>query len=66
MWGGDLPGTINLLQQLPERKAQGDVLLSFPGVVRPIEFKKKEDASGKEGARHCGTCVRFSGVDTGI
>ncbi|MBK0127426.1 hypothetical protein IAE30_27145 [Pantoea sp. S61] len=49
--GNVLPGSVNLLQQTPEDKALGDVLLSFPGTLRLIEFKSASSRSGKEEAR---------------
>lgn len=49
--GHVLPASVNLLQQTPEDKALGDVLLSFPGTLRLIEFKTAENRSGKEAAR---------------
>lgn len=50
--GNVLPASVNLLQQTPEDKALGDVLLSFPGTLRLIEFKSSANRSGKEEARH--------------
>lgn len=50
--GGDvLPASVNLLQQTPEDKALGDVLLSFPGTLRLIEFKSAANRSDKEETR---------------
>lgn len=49
--GQVLPASVNLLQQTPEDKALGDVLLSFPGTLRLIEFKSAANRSGKEAAR---------------
>ncbi len=46
-----LPASVNLLQQTPEDKALADVLLSFPGTLRLIEFKSADNRSGKETAR---------------
>ena len=46
-----LPASVNLLQQTPEDKALGDVLLSFPGTLRLIEFKSTSNRSDKEEAR---------------
>lgn len=43
--------SINLLQQTPMDKSLGDVLLEFPGVMRIIEFKQKNNKSGKEERR---------------
>ncbi|MHC2598965.1 hypothetical protein ACVLVH_004648 [Kluyvera sp. 1366] len=49
--GDVLPASVNLLQQTPEDKALGDVLLSFPGTLRLIEFKSAANRSDKEAAR---------------
>ncbi|WGK59955.1 hypothetical protein [Pantoea sp. SS70] len=50
--GGEvLPASVNLLQQTPEDKALGDVLLSFPGTLRLIEFKSAANRSDKEETR---------------
>ncbi|WLO87347.1 hypothetical protein IFU33_22810 (plasmid) [Pantoea agglomerans] len=49
--GNVLPASVNLLQQTPEDKALGDVLLSFPGMLRLIEFKTAANRSDKEAAR---------------
>lgn len=49
--GHVLPASVNLLQQTPEDKALADVLLSFPGTLRLIEFKTADNRSGKEAAR---------------
>ncbi|HAU5565745.1 TPA: hypothetical protein JD264_18285 [Serratia fonticola] len=49
--GNVLPASVNLLQQTPEDKALGDVLLSFPGTLRLIEFKNAANRSGKEESR---------------
>lgn len=49
--GHVLPASVNLLQQTPEDKALADVLLSFPGTLRLIEFKSADNRSGKEAAR---------------
>ncbi|MFC4729600.1 hypothetical protein [Coralloluteibacterium thermophilus] len=45
---GTLPGAVNLLQQTPEDKALGDVLLSYPGTLRLLEFKVAANYSKKE------------------
>ncbi|MBB1634938.1 hypothetical protein A9975_29285 [Cupriavidus sp. UME77] len=50
--GHPLPSAVNLLQQTPEDKRLGDVLLNFPGVVRLIEFKAEGNRSPKERDRH--------------
>lgn len=47
-----LPGAVSLLQQTPEDKALGDVLIAFPGTLRLIEFKAKGNRSGKEADRY--------------
>ncbi len=44
--GHILPASVNLLQQTPEDKALADVLLSFPGTLRLIEFKSADNRSG--------------------
>ena len=46
-----LPASVNLLQQTPEDKALGDILLSFPGTLRLIEFKSSANRSEKEASR---------------
>lgn len=46
------PGVVNLLQQTPVDKELGDVLLTFPGLVRLIEFKMKGASLKKERRRH--------------
>ncbi|MDO3617329.1 hypothetical protein Q3O98_11345 [Ralstonia pseudosolanacearum] len=45
-------GVVNLLQQTPADKLLGDLLLTFPGAVRLIEFKAEDNPSGKERGRH--------------
>lgn len=49
---GYLPGAVSLLQQTPEDKALGDVLLDFPGTLRLIEFKAQANRSKKELTRY--------------
>ncbi len=49
---GYLPGAVSLLQQTPEDKALGDVLLDFPGTLRLIEFKAQGNRSKKELIRY--------------
>ena len=46
------PSVVNLLQQTPVDKELGDVLLTFPGLVRLIEFKMKGASLKKEKMRH--------------
>lgn len=46
------PSVVNLLQQTPLDKELGDVLLTFPGLVRLIEFKMKGASLKKEKTRH--------------
>jgi hypothetical protein len=46
------PSVVNLLQQTPVDKELGDVLLTFPGLVRLIEFKMKGASLKKEKRRH--------------
>lgn len=43
---------VNLLQQTPDDRLLGDLLLTFPGMVRLIEFKAEGNRSTKERARH--------------
>lgn len=47
-----IPSVVNLLQQTPADRELADVLLSFPGVVRLIEFKMKGASLKKERLRH--------------
>ncbi|WP_349745929.1 hypothetical protein [Pseudomonas frederiksbergensis] len=47
-----IPSVVNLLQQTPADRELADVLLSFPGVVRLIEFKMKGARLTKERIRH--------------
>lgn len=49
---GHLPAAVNLLQQTPKDKLLGDVLLSFPGTLRLIEFKAKGASLKKERTKH--------------
>jgi hypothetical protein len=49
---GTSVSVVNLLQQTPDDKRLGDLLLTFPGVVRLIEFKAEANRSAKERARH--------------
>lgn len=49
---GQLPSMVNLLQQTPDDKRLGDVLMAFPGTVRLIEFKTEANKSTKEQNRH--------------
>ncbi|WP_406640701.1 hypothetical protein [Pectobacterium brasiliense] len=49
---GYLPSAVSLLQQTPEDKALGDVLLDFPGTLRLIEFKAQGNYSKKELSRY--------------
>lgn len=49
---GYIPGAVSLLQQTPEDKALGDVLVAFPGTLRLIEFKAKGNYSTKEAERY--------------
>lgn len=48
----DLIGAVNLLQQTPEDKLLGDVLLAFPGTLRLLEFKAKGSSLSKERSKH--------------
>lgn len=49
---GFLPSMVNLLQQTPDDKRLGDLLMAFPGTVRLIEFKTEANKSKKEAGRH--------------
>lgn len=49
---GQLPSMVNLLQQTPDDKRLGDLLMAFPGTVRLIEFKTEANKSKKEAGRH--------------
>lgn len=46
--GGSPPGVVNLLQQTPLDGVLSDVHLSYPGLVRLIEFKRTSNTSDKE------------------
>jgi hypothetical protein len=46
------PSMVNLFQQTPADKAIGDLIMRFPGVLRIIEFKQKENKDDKEPLRH--------------
>ncbi len=48
----NVPSVVSLLQQTPADKLLGDLLLEFPGVVRLIEFKNRENKSNKEKEKH--------------
>lgn len=45
------PALINLLQQTPSDKLLGDMVVEFPGIVRVLEFKNKDNPSDKEQIR---------------
>ncbi|MBB6183543.1 hypothetical protein [Oleiagrimonas soli] len=45
-------GAVNLLQQTPADTLLGDVLMTFPGMSRLIEFKRKGAVLNKETVRH--------------
>ena len=47
-------GSINLLQQTPADQLLADVLLSFGGVARLLEFKAEGANLGKERGKHAG------------
>jgi hypothetical protein len=47
-----IPSIVSLLQQTPADKLLCDLLLEFPGVVRLIEFKTRENKSKKEIRKH--------------
>ncbi|MFO1879635.1 hypothetical protein QOT71_15460 [Pseudomonas aeruginosa] len=57
------PGMINQLQQTPVDKELADVLLSFPGSVRLIEFKMEGADLKKEKLRHRLLTLALSGPD---
>lgn len=57
------PGMVNQLQQTPVDKELADVLLSFPGLVRLIEFKMKGADLKKEKLRHRLLTLALSGAD---
>lgn len=56
-----LPCVVNLLQQTPADRELGDVLLTFPGLVRLIEFKMKGARIEKEKRRHTALTIALSG-----
>lgn len=55
------PSVVNLLQQTPVDKELGDVLLTFPGLVRLIEFKMKGASLKKEKLRHQTLSIALTG-----
>ncbi len=55
------PSVVNLLQQTPVDKELGDVLLTFPGLVRLIEFKMKGASLKKEKLRHQALSIALRG-----
>ncbi|MCL2590898.1 MAG: hypothetical protein FWD67_08500 [Betaproteobacteria bacterium] len=55
-----LNGSVNLLQQTPEDKALGDVLVNLSGIVRLIEFKAQGASMSKEEKRHDRLCQAIS------
>ncbi|KWS36857.1 hypothetical protein AL065_09940 [Pseudomonas amygdali pv. ulmi] len=55
------PSVVNLLQQTPVDKELGDVLLTFPGLVRLIEFKMKGASLKKERRRHQALSIALMG-----
>ncbi|ATF94016.1 Uncharacterised protein [Cedecea neteri] len=57
---GHIPGVVNLLQQTPCDTLLGDLLLSFPGTVRLIEFKASHNRSTKERARYTSLSASLS------
>jgi len=57
---GHIPGVVNLLQQTPCDTLLGDLLLSFPGTVRLIEFKASHNRSTKEYARYTALSASLS------
>lgn len=61
-----LPSVVNLLQQTPADRELADVLLSFPGVVRLIEFKMKGAKLSKERIRHRLLMAALSGENRAL
>ncbi len=57
------PGVVNLLQQTPTDKELGDVLLTFPGAVRLLEFKMKGARLEKETRRHNALSLALQGAN---
>lgn len=55
------PSVVNLLQQTPVDKELGDVLLTFPGLVRLIEFKMKGASLKKERLRYQALAIALAG-----
>lgn len=46
------PAIINLLQQTPDDTFLGDLVMTFPGVLRIVEFKQRSNNDKKEPERH--------------
>lgn len=50
--GAELPSVVSLLQQTPDDRRLGDVFMKFPGTLRILEFKQKNNHDDKEPGRH--------------
>lgn len=50
------PSIVSLLQQTPDDQAIGDVLLTAPGALRVLEFKREENTDSKEKERFDRLC----------
>lgn len=67
-----IPGVVNLLQQSPADHLLADVLITFPGVMRLIEFKSKDNKSNKERIKHhqllagIGNCPKLFGISRSV
>lgn len=60
------PSVVNLLQQTPVDKELGDVLLTFPGLVRLIEFKMKGASLKKERMRQKALSIALTGENSSL
>jgi len=52
----DFPSIVSLLQQTPDDTAIGDVLITAPGALRVLEFKREDNADSKEEKRFDRLC----------
>lgn len=52
----DFPSIVSLLQQTPDDTAIGDVLITAPGALRVLEFKREENSDSKEEERFDRLC----------
>lgn len=57
---GDFPSIVSLLQQTPDDTAIGDVLITAPGALRVLEFKREENDDSKEEERFDRLCKVLS------